>query len=152
METFSDKTIKKIELAFITVVIIAVVFFKTTYLSKEGEISVKNGKGVEVDVPYNILSSEISENYSKRDFKKILIKASQLANSSCKYEPTYEPLRFNVYGSDTTTVSISFSAENSFGVPDELFDYYDFVGTDYIGDEISIIEEIEVIEEIPVAD
>lgn len=152
METFSDKTIKKIALAFITVVILAVVFFKTTYLSEKGEISVKNGKGVEVDVPYNILSSEISENYSKRDFKKILIKASQLANSSCKYEPTYEPLRFNVYGSDTTTVSISFSAENSFGVPDELFDYYDFVGTDYIGDEISIIEEIEVIEEIPVAD
>jgi hypothetical protein len=136
METLSDKTIKKIALAFVTVVIVALLvftYFQSTKLSGEGKIAVKNGKGERVNVRYHILNREILKEYSKSDFSKVINYASEQAKNSCNYEPTYEPLQFTIYGDfETLAVNVSFSAENGFGVPDELSESYLFEGTEYM--------------------
>lgn len=122
------------------VFLLTIVIFNTSCLKKEGTISIKNGRGKDVEVPYKI-SPNIVTQYSKKDFKSIVSQASELAKSRCKYELTYEPMEVNVYGFDTISLIINFSAENGFGVPDMEVAYFDFVGTDYIGDEMQVILE-----------
>lgn len=103
----------------------------------KGQISLENGEGVKIDVPYEFVNEEhfskFTSQLSREDFEAIVNRSSMKSKLRCKYELTYIPTLVELMvNNDTTTVIFRFHAKNAFGVPDELTSYLKFKGTNFI--------------------
>ncbi|HPI86149.1 MAG TPA: hypothetical protein PLR01_07230 [Bacteroidales bacterium] len=100
----------------------------TLFYKNEGKISVKNGEGKKVSIPYQIANyREFRQRFSYDIFIQVVKTASEEAKRSCKYELTYEPVEIDMFSNnDTITTLLTFSAKNAFGVPDKERSYCKF--------------------------
>lgn len=111
--------------------IIIYLFFLVAFVSckktieNEGVIVLKDGLNKEVNVDYSFKSVPEKLNYDT--FYDICKEVSSKAKSLCKVHGTYVPIKINFEGIDTMMVSISFTAQNIFGVKDLLSQSYSLI-------------------------
>jgi hypothetical protein len=116
------------------ILFIGLLFACTGNFKDKGSISVHNGEGKEVSIPFQISDySEFSKKFTNEIFLQVVKRSSEEAKSRCKYELTYEPISIDVFSeNDTITTLLSFSAKNGFGVPNKERGYCKFKGSTLI--------------------
>ena len=111
------------------------------YQKTNGEVEVENGMGQKVKIPYSILYVNAIDSANRMTFEyfnKIVSTASASAKSKCKFKPTYDPVRIDLFlykgfnadsiYKDSITTEIKFRAKNAFGVPDDMMLLSNFKG------------------------
>ena len=114
---------------------------KVNELKLKGQVEVENGMGQKVKIPYQIVYVNAPDSISRitmEHLTKVVNTASSTAKSKCKFTPTYDPVRIDLYlhkgfrtdsiYKDSITTEIKFRAKNAFGVPDEMMVLSNFKG------------------------
>lgn len=106
--------------------------------SQSGEVTLKNGRGTEVTVNYDIARLQydyfITQVKNNSELKGIIEKASFEAKLTCNFMPTYDPKEISLMAkNDTITVFVTFYAQNAFGAMGSGVSIFRFKGTDFIG-------------------
>jgi hypothetical protein len=112
----------------------------------DGKFLIENGMGKMDSIAYTLLYTLDSDiRMDTVYFRKIIEKASLTAKYTCKYKPTYEPIRISILpqkgfnpdpvaNKDSISTILEFRAKNGFGVPNEHSSYCVFHGGNKIKD------------------
>lgn len=111
-------------------------------LQEKGQLTLQNGEGKDVKVDYNIYDlPQYTAKYTLEDFKTIATIAANKGKSICKNNLTFEPKQIQLLqNNDTITLYFDMVSKNGFGVPKEKTIYVDFIGTKFIGYDISSLD------------
>jgi hypothetical protein len=111
---------------------------KSNFNSTSGKVLVEVGQ-VKDSVSFLNTDSTLT---SEVDIKSLIDQAAFEGQINVKNPLTFKPLDCMIYrDNDTTTVNLSFSAENSYGVPGELTASCIFVNKKIIKDQTLVIEK-----------
>ena len=90
-------------------------------LKRFDKIEIDNGSGKKVSILYNV-SADLFPKIKMEDLNHIIDIASCTTKSECNHSETYIPKSVNLdISHDTINAEVFFSAQNSYGVPDENF-------------------------------
>ena len=110
----------------------------TNFSSTSGKVLVEVGQ-IKDSISFLNTDSTLT---SEADIKSLIDQTAFEGQLNIKNPLTFKPLDCMIYSeNDTTTVNLSFSAENSFGVPGELTASCLFVNKRIIKDQTLVIEK-----------
>ena len=94
----------------------------------DGKISIQNGSGENVSIPFKIMGEITTAQITKSDVQHYARMASIPAKNACKYQLTFTPQKIEIYENDDKeiVVAFQFSAQNAYGVAGlhTVFDHY----------------------------